>query len=92
MKVFNHKMYNNETYQELRKNVIEYDQKCIQKKFKREQQEQNYNRQYVTLSTNSFFRNLKQYGQRHRKRSHRSSYSKFYFNIVGRPRYPSNTQ
>lgn len=95
MEAFDYMMYDEETYQELRKNVIEYDQKYIKNKLKRQQQQaQNYHLQYVSLSTKkkAFFRYLKQYSRRHRKRAYGSSHSKFYFDIVGRPRYPSNTK
>ncbi|CAF1316526.1 unnamed protein product [Adineta steineri] len=93
MEVFDYMMYNEETYQELRKNVLEYDQKCIQNKLKQQQQAQNYNLQYVSLSTKKkLFRHLKQYSQRQRTRSHDSSHSKFYMDVAGRPKYPSNTK
>jgi hypothetical protein len=94
MEVFDNNMFDEKTYHELRENVIQYDQKCMQNKMQRQQQAHDYNLQYASLSTKkqSFFRYLKQYGQRHRKRFYRSSgnHSKFYFDINGRPKYPSN--
>ncbi|CAF2131128.1 unnamed protein product [Rotaria magnacalcarata] len=92
MEEFDYTMYDQKTYEELRENVIQYDQKCIQKRMERQQQAHDYNLQYVSLSTKTkFFRYLKQYSQRHRKRSY-GNHSKLYVDIVGRPKYPSNTK
>ena len=92
MEEFDHTMYDKETYEELRENVIQYEQKCLQRKMERQEQAQEYNLQYVSLSTKRpCFAHLKRYSHRHRKRSH-GNHSKLYFDIVGRPRYPANTK
>jgi hypothetical protein len=85
-------MYDQETYNELRQNVILYDEKCIQDKLKRHQQAQNYNLQYISVSTkNPYFRFLKQFGQRQRCVASANPV-KFHLEFVGRPRYPSQTE
>jgi hypothetical protein len=92
MEEFDHTMYDRETYEELRENVIKHEQKCLQRKMERQEQAHEYNLQYVSLSTKrSGFAHLKRYSQRHRKRAH-GSHSKLYFDIVGRPSYPANTK
>jgi hypothetical protein len=89
---FDYNMYDQHTYQQLRDNVIKYEQTCIERKMKQHEQAHKYNLQYISLSTKrSYFKHLKQYSQRHRKRSH-GNHSKFYFNLVGRPNYPANTK
>jgi len=92
MEEFDHNMYDQETYEQLRENVIKYEQKCIQRKMKRHEQAHEYNLQYISLSKKRpYFKDLKQYSQRHRKRSY-ANHSKFYFELVGRPKYPANTR
>ena len=91
MEEFNDNMYDQHTYQQLRDNVIKYEQKCVETKMKQNEQAHEYNLQYISLSTKrSYFKHLKQYSQRHRKRSY-GNHSKFYFHLVGRPNYPANT-
>ncbi len=92
MEEFDHNMYDQETYEQLRENVIKYEQKCIQRKMKRHERAHEYNLQYISLSKKRpYFKDLKQYSQRHRKRSY-ANHSKFYFELVGRPKYPANTR
>ena len=92
MEEFDHTMYDQETYEELRENVIKYEQKCLQRKMERQEQAHEYNLQYVSLSTKRpCFAPLKQYSRRHRKRAY-GNHPKLYFDIVGRPNYPTNTK
>ena len=89
---FDHTMYDQETYAEIRENVIKYEQKCLQRKMERQEQAHEYNLQYVSLSTKrSCFTHLKRYSHRHRSHPH-GNHSKLYFEIVGRPNYPMNTK
>jgi hypothetical protein len=92
MEEFDHTMYDQEAYEELRENVIKYEQKCLERKMERQEQAQEYNLQYVSLSTKRpCFAQLKRYNHHHRKRVY-GNYPKLYFDIVGRPTYPANTK
>ncbi|CAF1366022.1 unnamed protein product [Adineta ricciae] len=90
---FDDDIYDQESYYELRQNVIKYDKKCVENRVKHHQQAHNYNLQYVSVSTKkSSFRSLKQNNQRYRKRFNGNSQSGFYLDIVGQPKYPENTK
>jgi hypothetical protein len=92
MEEFDHTMYDQDTFEELREKVIQYEQKCLQRKMERQEQAREYNIQYVSLSTKRpCFAHLKRYSHRHRKFFH-GNHSKLYFEIIGRPRYPPNTK
>ena len=92
MEEFDHTMYDQETYGELRENIIQYEQKCLQRKMDRQEQAHEYNLQYVSLSTKrSSFAHLKQCSRRHRKRAY-GNHPTLSFDIVDRPNYSANTK